>query len=159
MRKLLFLFSVLLLLGVNVNAQTGAELDNSNGTSMMPIIKGFEDIVKAIEKEKVEIVHVQFDLLFKDSPRELFRNLSEGYTYGFMVYGDYRIGSVKIELYKESGSNWVYVKSGEPSDGGTMTLIAEIKETARYKVVLTPMDFTEGYTAGHFGLIVMHDSK
>jgi hypothetical protein len=157
MKKLYFLVAALLVINVGSFAQSGEALDNENGTSLMPIVKGIEDLVKSIETSDVEIVHVQFDLLFKDSSREIFRNLSKDYRYGFMVYGDYRIGSVKIELYKEDGDGWSYVKAGEPSEGGSMTLIADITETARYKVVLTPMDMVEGYTAGHYGLIVMHN--
>jgi len=157
MKNLYFLLITFLVINFGAYAQTGAALDNEKGTSLMPIVKGIEDIVKSVETSDVEIVHVEFDLLFKDSSREIYRNLSKDYRYGFMVYGDYRIGSVKIELYKESGDGWSYVKAGEPSEGGTMTLIADIPETARYKVVLTPMDMEEGYTAGHYGLIVMHN--
>jgi hypothetical protein len=157
MRKLYFLLIAIFVINSYSFAQTGEELDNENGTSMMPIVKGFEDLVKSVETSAVEIVHVEFDLLFKDSSREIFRSLSKDYRYGFMVYGDYRIGSVKLELYKESGTGWSYVKAGEPSEGGTMTLISDISETARYKLVLTPMDMAEGYTAGHYGLIVMHN--
>jgi hypothetical protein len=157
MKKLYLLVIAVLFINHYSFSQTGEDLDNENGTSMMPIVNGFEDLVKTVETSAVEIVHVEFDLLFEDTSREIFRNLSKDYRYGFMVYGDYRIGSVKIELYKESGSGWAYVKAGEPSEGGTMTLIADISETARYKLVLTPMDMKEGYTAGHYGLIVMHN--
>ena len=157
MKKLYFLVAALLVINVSSFAQSGVELDNENGSSLMPIVKGVEDLVKSIETSDVEIVHVEFDLLFKDSSREIFRSLSKDYRYGFMVYGDYRIGSVKIELYKENGDGWSYVKAGEPSEGGSMTLIADITESAQYKVVLTPMDMEEGYTAGHYGLIVMHN--
>ena len=157
MKKIYALIVLLFLVNISLSAQSGAELDNSKGTSMMPIINGMESIVKAVEESSVEIVHIEFDLLFKDASRELFRNLSADYTYGFMAYGDYRIGSVKLELYKQNGDGWTYLKSGEPAEGGSMTLIAEIKETTRYKLVLTPMDMKEGYTAGHYGLLVMHN--
>lgn len=157
MKKLYLLVAALLVINLSSFAQSGEALDNDNGTSMMPIVNGIEDLVKSVETSAVEIVHCEFDLLFKDSSREIFRSLSKDYKYGFMVYGDYRIGSVKIELYKENGDGWSYVKAGEPSEGGSMTLIADIAETARYKVVLTPMDMVEGYTAGHYGLIVMHN--
>jgi len=157
MKNLYLLLVVFIAVNVSAHAQTGAELDNAKGTSLMPIVKGFEDLIKSIETSDVEIVHTEFDLLFKDSSRELFRTLSKDYSYGFMVYGDYRIGSVKIELYKEAGDGWAYVKAGEPAEGGTMTLIADIKETSRYKIVLTPLDMKEGFTAGHYGLVLMHN--
>jgi hypothetical protein len=156
MMKHLNLLVVLTFLSFSIQAQTGIDLDNSNGTSMMPIVNNLVDVVKAIEQSEVEIVHIEFDLLFQDGSKEIFRNLSQDYTYGFMAYGDYRIGKIGIDLYKETGGSWEYLKSGEITEG-TMTLLYKVDETARYKIVLRSLEMTEGYTAGHYGLVVIHD--
>jgi hypothetical protein len=137
-------------------AQSGSELDNENGTSMMPIVNSLTEVVKSIEESDVEIVHIEYDLLFEDSSKEIFRNLTTDYAYGFLAYGDYRIAKIGIDLYKESGTGWEYLQSGELSEG-TMTLLYEVKETARYKIVLRALQMVEGYTVGHYGLIVLHD--
>src|SRR5512133_1013763 len=100
-----------------LKGQSGSELDNEAGTSMMPIVNTLTDVVKAMEQSDIEIVHVEFDLLFQDGKKEIFRSLSTGYTYGFMAYGDYRINKIGIDLYKESGDSWEYMKSGELSEG------------------------------------------
>lgn len=146
----------LFFLSFSAFAQSGSELDNDKGTSMKPIINSLTDVVNAIEESDVEIVHIEFDLVFDDSSKEIFRNLSKDYTYGFLAYGDYRIAKIGIDLYMESGSGWEYIKSGELNEG-TMTLLYEVKETARYKIVLRALQMNEGYNVGHYGLVVLHD--
>jgi hypothetical protein len=137
-------------------SQTGSDLDNENGTSMKPIINSLDEIVNAIEESDVEIVHIEFDLVFEDSSKEIFRNLSKDYTYGFLAYGDYRIAKIGIDLYKESDSGWEYIKSGELADG-TMTLLYDVTETDRFKIVLRALQMNEGYNVGHYGLVVLHN--
>jgi len=123
---------------------------------MKPIINSLSDIVNSIEESDVEIVHIEFDLVFDDSSKEIYRNLSQDYTYGFLAYGDYRIAKIGIDLYKESESGWEYIQSGELNEG-TMTLLYEVKETARYKIVLRALQMNPGYNVGHYGLVVLHN--
>jgi hypothetical protein len=156
MKKLSFSLLTLFFLSLSTFAQTESELDNETGTSMKPIINSLNDVVKAIEESDVEIVHIEFDLLFDDSSKEIFRNLSKDYTYGFLAYGDYRIAKIGIDLYKESDSGWEYIQSGELNNG-TMTLLYDVKETARYKIVLRALQMNEGYNVGHYGLVVLHN--
>ena len=156
MKQLSMIMIALFILSFSSFAQSGSELDNENGTSMMPIINTLNDVVKAIEESEVEIVHIEFDLVFNDSSKEIYRNLTKDYSYGFLAYGDYRIAKIGIELYKETGTGWDYIKAGELSDG-TMTLLYDVKETARYKIVLRALQMNEGYNVGHYGLIVLHN--
>lgn len=149
---------IALLFSVSISfAQSGIELDNETGTSMKPIINSLNDVVDAIEDtEGIEIVHIEFDLLFSDSPKEIYRNLSKDYTYGFMAYGDYRIEKVGIDLYRESENGWEYVKSGE-LNSGAMTLLYEVSEAGFYKISLRALQMVDGYNVGHYGLVVIHD--
>jgi len=156
MKKLSFILISLFFVSFTAFAQSGSELDNENGTSMMPIINTLNEVVKAIEENNVEIVHIEFDLVFSDNSKEIYRNLTKDYTYGFLAYGDYRIAKIGIELYKENGKGWDYIQTGELSEG-TMTLLYDVKETARYKVVLRALQMNEDYNVGHYGLIVLHD--
>jgi hypothetical protein len=156
MTKLSFILISLFFVSFSSLAQSGSELDNENGTSMMPIINTLNEVVKAIEENNVEIVHIEFDLVFSDNSKEIYRNLTKDYTYGFLAYGDYRIAKIGIELYKETGKGWDYIQTGELSEG-TMTLLYDVKETARYKVVLRALQMNEDYNVGHYGLIVLHD--
>lgn len=156
MKQLYFLLITLLILSFSVSAQSGSDLDNENGTSMKPIINTLSDVVKAIEENDVEIVHIEFDLVFSDSSKEIYRNLSKDYSYGFLAYGDYRIAKMGIDLYKESETGWDYIKAGELSEG-TVTLLYDVTETARYKIVLRALQMNEDYNVGHYGLVVLHD--
>jgi hypothetical protein len=156
MKQLSILLITSFILSFSAYAQSGSELDNEKGTSMMPIINTLNDVVKAIEENDVEIVHVEFDLVFEDGSKEIYRNLTQDYTYGFLAYGDYRIAKIGIELYKETATGWEYLQSGELNEG-TMTLLIDIKETARYKIVVRALQMVDDYTVGHYGLIVLHD--
>jgi len=137
-------------------AQSGKELDNENGTSMMPIVDGMNDVIKVLEEKKLEIVHIEFDLLFQDRDKEIIRNLSAGYKYSFLAYGDYRIKQVGLNLYKEENGVWKYIKTGDVSNGAT-TLIIDVEETAKYKIVLIGGEFADEYKAGHYGIFIMHN--
>jgi len=151
-------FSIILCLflaisfGAKVNGQ--ASLDNENGTSMNPIINELGDVVKVFEDAKFEIVRIEFDLLF-DS-KFTYRTLSSGYTYGFFVWGDYRISDIVIRVYKKVGDQWQYYADGEPN-GNSSSLKFQTTETAEYKFEVKALQFAEGYKAGHYGLIVYHN--
>jgi hypothetical protein len=156
MKHIYFFLISFLILNFSAFAQSEADLDNENGTSMMPIINTLNEVVKAIEENDVEIVHIEFDLLFDDNSKDVYRNLTKDYTYGFLAYGDYRIAKIGIELYKETDTGWEYLQSGELNEG-TMTLLYDVKETGSYKIVLRALQMNEGYNVGHYGLVVLHD--
>jgi len=144
------------ILSITGFAQTKSELDNENGTSMMPIISSLTDVVTAMEESDVEVVHIEFDLVFDDSPKEVFRYLSQDYTYGFLAYGDYRIAKLGLDLYKETETGWEFIQTGELTEG-TMTLMHTVKEGGFYKLVISATEMYEGYNVGHYGLVVIHD--
>jgi hypothetical protein len=156
MKKLSFILISLFFVSFSAFAQSGRELDNEKGTSMKPIISTLDQVVKSIEENNVEIVHIEFDMVFENSSKEIYRNLTKDYSYGFLAYGDYRIAKIGIELYKETNTGWDYIKTGELNQG-TMTLLYDVMETARYKIVLRALQMAEGYNVGHYGLIVLHD--
>jgi len=102
-----------LMLFVNLTFSQTSTLDNENGTSMLPIIDGLEATVKAVENEKAEIVRMEFDLIFKDASKESQRWLFPDYTYGLMVWGDYRIKQMAINVYKQNAKgDWDFVSTG-----------------------------------------------
>jgi len=156
MKQLSIILISLFILSFSAFAQSESELDNEKGTSMKPIISTLDEVVKAIEENDVEIVHIEFDLVFDDSPKEIYRNLTKDYSYGILAFGDYRIAKIGIELYKETDTGWDYIKTGELNEG-TMTLLYDVQETARYKIVLRALQMNEGYNVGHYGLVVLHD--
>jgi hypothetical protein len=158
MKKLIFCFAFLVFMMGSSLAQSGKDLDNERGTSMKPIVEDMNSVINALEQDSVEIVHIEFDLIFNDKPRQIFRNLYSGYNYGFFAYGDYRINQIGITLYKQVGDDWEYVKSGQIDNASkTTSLMIKIDETGQYKVELTANDMEEGYSAGHYALYILHD--
>jgi len=155
MKKIAFTL-VAIFVALLVNAQVGKDLDNENGTSMLPIISELESTVRTIEKEKVEIVRMEFDLIFQDRPKQTVRTLSQGYTYGIIVWGDYRIKQIAVNVYKNVDGNWQFVATGELKDRAT-TAFVKIEEAAEYKFEYHAIEFEEGFKAGHYAMILLHD--
>jgi hypothetical protein len=139
------------------HSQTGIDLDNEAGTSMKPIVDEMNDVIEAFETDSLEIVHIEFDLMFTDRVREIYRTLYEGYTYGVFTYGDYRINQIGVNLYKWVDDKWTWVKSGTVGDSNTTSLMIDISETAQYKIELTANEMAEGYTAGHYAFYLFHN--
>jgi hypothetical protein len=107
-----------------------------------------------LEKEKVEIVRIEFDLLF-DS-KVSYRTLSKGYTYGILAWGDYRIQTLVVRIYKKVDGEWKYFADGNET-GNASTIKFETTATEEYKFEIKLLQFAQGYQAGHYGLIVFHN--
>lgn len=145
---------LLMLCSLTISAQSGIQFDNDKGTSMLPITFDVLDNIKAIEAENVEIVRIEFDLIF--TTKEITRTLSSGYTYGAILYGDYRIKHLKLDVYKEVNGSWKYEGSGLFAEG-ICSISIPITETANYKFKLTASEFHKDYKVGHYGFILIHD--
>lgn len=155
MRNIAVIFGLMLF--VNFGFAQTTTLDNEKGTSMQPIIDGLSATVKAVEGEGAEIVRMEFDLIFKDGSKESQRWLFPDYTYGIMVWGDYRIKKMAINVYKQNASGgWDFVSTGEMKDFISTAFITPT-EKALYKFEIIAPEFFEGFTAGHYGLLLLHN--
>jgi hypothetical protein len=151
---LLLAFVLFFTLSLTSYGQSGRALDNENGTSMLPITNDLIDVVKTVEKEKVEIVRIEFDLIF-DS-KVTYRTLSKGYTYGIMAWGDYRIKALVIRIYKKVNGDWEYFADSDQS-GNAASIQVVTTDTEDYKFEIKALEFVEGYQAGHYGMMVFHN--
>lgn len=144
-----FIILVLLLLSrLNIKAQ-------DDGTTMVPIMEKTQSFVNYVENEmKQEIVRIEMDILTKT--KTTFRNLQEGYTYQIMAYGDYRFKDIDVAVYRWDGSEWK-IMNKDSDDNGLAIVTIIPTTTADYKIEITAFKFNEGYTAGHYGLIVCHE--
>ncbi len=131
-----------------------APLDNESGTSMKPIINELDEIVDAMEAEGVEIVRMEFDILM--TTKQSRRVLHSGYMYGIMIYGDYRFKEIGLIIYKDVDGEWIKVKEGELEEG-IVTAYIEPSSKGEYLLEINAKEFVEGYNAGHYGLIILHD--
>jgi len=126
-----------------------------SGTSMAPIISQSIEIIKYIENDLgQEIVRIEFDIL--SSTKSTIRTLSSGWTYGIYAFGDYSMADIDVRLYRKSGSSWVLVKSDATSDKTALVTI-EPAYTGEYKIEISCYKFNQGYSVGHYGLIVFHE--
>jgi hypothetical protein len=62
-----------------------------------------------------------------------------------------------INVYKQSASGeWTFVSTGEMKDFISTAFITPT-EKAYYKFEIIAPEFYEGYTAGHYGLLLLHN--
>lgn len=154
MMREVYLILFFTLLFLPATAQSEKEFNNTKNISMMPIVEGLYETIETLEKENVKIVRIEFDAI--SSKKSIIRKLSEKYTYGVMVYGDYRIKKIDIRILKKEQNKWQLLESGEVNSSSSIVHI-EPNETGNYKIELEVIEFAEGYSFGHYGLIIIHN--
>lgn len=124
-------------------------------TSMSPILTDASQYVNLIEGEYgMEIVRMEFDII--QTKKQTIRTLSNSYEYGICAFGDFRISDIDIKVYKRSNNQWVLVKEDNDAQANAI-LMVKPTYTSEYMIEITAYKFYEGYSAGHYGLIVFHE--
>ena len=131
-----------------------SHLDNEKGTSMEPILAAAEPLVEEIEDNGYEIVRMEYDLIFGN--KSTFRKLFDGWTYGIAAFGDYRIKDIDVTVYKEVRGRWEKVEEDAENDDVATVSITPRKDE-EYKIEISVYKFNEGYTVGHYGLLIFHE--
>lgn len=128
-----------------------------DGTTMVPIIEKTSSLVKYIEDEaKQEIVRIEMDILA--NTKTTYRSLQQGYTYQIIAYGDFRFKDIDVSVYRWNGSEWnIMSKDVDNSDMAMVTIAPS--QTSDYRIDITAYKFKDGYTAGHYGVIVCHEKQ
>ncbi|MFN8254752.1 MAG: hypothetical protein U0W24_03630 [Bacteroidales bacterium] len=130
--------------------------DNKEGTSMMPIMGDVLPLVQYIEDTmRLEIVRLEYDLIFPDNSKFSYRTLYKGWKYGIFVIGDYRIKKINIKLYVKENNDWKFY-SGSSSNNYIARLNIEPKEMKEYAIEIIANETANGYKAGHYALIIYH---
>lgn len=152
--KFVYLLLFFVVITLFSTAQTEKELANKKTSSIMPIVDGLYETIATLEKENVEIIRIEFDNII--DKKSLIRKLSDNFTYGVMVYGDYRIKKIDVRILKKEKNDWELLESGE--NNGTSSIVhIEPNKTANYKIEIEIVEFAKGYTSGHYGLIIIHN--
>jgi len=129
-------------------------LDNDKGTSMEPILAAAKPLVEEIEGKDLEIVRMEYDLIF--DKKSTYRTLYEGWTYGIAAFGDYRIKDIDITVYIERKGKWKkIVEDAENDDVATVSIKPRSDE--EYKIVISVYKFNKDYSVGHYGLMIFHE--
>ena len=153
-RKILIALVCVFSVGVSFAQKDLSYLDNENGTSMEPIMAAAKPLVEEIEGGNYEIVRMEYDLIFTE--KSTYRTLFDGYTYGIVAFGDYRIKDIDISVYVKSRGNWkLFEEDAENDDVATVSIKPRIKE--EYKIVISVYKFNKGYSVGHYGLMIFHE--
>jgi hypothetical protein len=128
--------------------------DNEEGTSMKPIFAEAAPIIEELENREMEIVRAEFDLVFDEavSQRQMFKD----WEYGVVAFGDYRVKDIDVYVYKDVDGEWVLVKKDDDASSRAVVII-DPSYDGLYLVKIKVHEFTAGYTAAHYGLLIFHE--
>ena len=129
-------------------------LDNERGTSMEPILARAKPLIEDVEKEGYEIVRMEYDII--TSEKETYRTLYKDWNYGIVAFGDYRIEDIDVSVYEDVRGRWELVEKDAENDDEAMVVVKPY-QTGDYKIVISVYRFNKNYTAGHYGLLVIHE--
>jgi hypothetical protein len=148
-RKLVLLVSSILI-GYSLSAQC------INGTKSYPIYKLGAQLVSEFDNKDMEIVRIEYDLIF--SSKETFRNLSKDWEYTIIAFADEGVKDLDVKVYEYDNllDTWTLMAEDKAAESYA---IATVKPTqdAQYKIEIIVYQFNEGYTAARYGLMFVHD--
>lgn len=125
-------------------------------TTMKNILIDMAGYVEYLEDSlEQEIVHLQADII-TDEGKSFTRTLHEGWTYGVAAFADWRVADLDITVYKDVDGQWVEVQKDEQTDN-TPSVIIEPSQTGVYMIELSIYEFSEEYTAAHYGMLIYHE--
>ncbi len=154
MKLKVILFSILILSITSFAQREYARLDNERGTSMEPILARAEPLIEKIEKEGLEIVRMEFDIIKKT--KETYRMLYNNWEYGIVAFGDYRIKDIDVAVYEKVRGRWEIVEKDAENDDEAMVLVKPYKD-GEYKIEISVYKYNRDYSVGHYGLLVVHE--
>lgn len=146
MKKLFLIIPVLLL-------SIGFAYSQSE-TSMAPILEEALPIIEMVEDEDLEIVRMEFDIV-GESAKASYRFLHEGYEYGVIAFGDFRVKDMDVTVYKDVDGTWVEITKDEDIDAIAYVTV-EPSYTAQYMIEIEVYEFEPDYSVAHYGLIICH---
>ena len=153
MKQLLFTFILAMTCTVGFTQST-AEDDNENGTSLAPILIDMTPFIEGLEEEGIEIVRMEIDILM--NTKTTTRTLHQGWSYGIAAIGDYRFKDLDLKIYRKIEGNWIMVGEDIDEDKEAMVII-EPEETEEYMIEIISAETAEGYSGGHYGLLIFHE--
>ena len=102
-----------------------------------------------------EVVHVEYDLIFSQ-PKEVYRQLSSGYTYQIVAFSDSRVPDLDLYVYKKQGGSWVEVGKDNKTDTTPIVSISP-EITGQYKFVVKVYSYADNNDRALWGIIISHE--
>lgn len=148
--KILLLIALDLFLSLNLNAQC------YNGTKSYPIYKMGAQLVEKFDNEGLEIVRIEYDLVF--TSKETFRNLSSDWEYAIIGFADEGVKDLDVKVYEYDDllDKWTLIAEDKSSESYASVSVKP-SVTALYKVEVIVYQFYEGYSAAKYGLMFVHE--
>jgi hypothetical protein len=148
MKKLLLLIATCFLIIFSFKAKA-----QNPETTMRPMLEDALTYVDTIEKYGYEIVRMEFDLV--TGTKTTYRDLYSSLEYTIWAFGDYRIADIDIIVYKDVNGQWVQVQKDNSSESSASVKITP-SATGKFRIDVIAYKFKEGYSAGHYGLMIFH---
>lgn len=151
MRILSILLTLCLsVLVLNVDAQC------VNGTKSLPIYKQGEPIIQEFDDLGMEVVKVEYDLIFDN--KLSYRYLSDSWKYKVIAFADAGVKDLDIYLWEFDKATEEWIKVAEDTGDNAEPFVFHVpKEYTEYSVEIVVDEFYEGYTAARYGLIIVHE--
>ena len=127
----------------------------AQGTTMKPILMDAINYIQAAENNGYEIVRMEFDIVTA-SIKSSYRTLQQGWTYGVVAFGDYRISDIDIAIYKDVDGTWALVKKDDDAQSNAALDITP-SSSGMYRIDIIAYKFVEGYSAAHYGMLIIHE--
>ncbi len=135
---------------------SGVALGADQYTTMQDIMKKLSNAVTYLEDtENQEVVNIDADIITEDGITYT-RTLHQGWTYGIMAFGDWRISDLDITVYEDVDGEWTEVGKDDEADNNPLVVITP-STSAEYMIEFTIYKFSGDYTAAHYGMIIYHE--
>jgi hypothetical protein len=151
MKRELYNATLILLLSIPL---TGILAQPEMGTSMKPILTDALSYIQTAEDKGFEIVRMEFDII--SDTKSTYRTLIEGWTYAVIAFGDYRISDIDIAIYKDVDGTWTLIQK-DNAEAANASVIIKPSSTGMYKIDILAYKFVPGYSAAHYGLLIIHE--
>jgi hypothetical protein len=123
-------------------------------TTMQDILETVGDKVSELEDEKnQEIVNITLDLLVNQGTKSVIRYLDPTFEYMVSAFGDRRISSLKLNVYKRVKDDWEFYND---ATGANPQLGISPSDFEQYRLMITIDSFKGANTTGHFALLIYH---
>ena len=145
-----FFLAIILITSFEANGQS---IDNGK---TYPIYKVGAQLVEDFDDDGVEIVRIEYDLVF--SSKETFRQLSSEWEYTIIGFADGGVKDLDIKVYQYDDLLEQWEEVAEDNSIDSYAIVSLQPETSGlHKVEVIVYEFHDGYSAAKYGLMFVHD--
>ncbi len=131
---------------------------SQSSTTMQDILETTsQKVIELEEQRNQEVVNMTFDLIVNKGKKTIWRYLDPAFDYDILVFGDRRIGKIRITVNKKDNATgeWVYVD--EYADDRPLIRL-DPQEFEQYEFTISVDEFKSGSSTGHFAFLLYHQN-